>query len=132
MSLSLLSISCFDNNEERITENLQGTIGIYEGNCMPAPGNPPCKPSPFSTMVLITKPSEHFNQDLAIDSVRSDANGQYSIYLPAGKYSLFLRDGNEIVCDSWFSDGQNTYCLPFEIKKDSVTVMDANIDHAAW
>lgn len=132
LSLSLLFISCFDNNEERITGNLQGTIGIYEGNCMPSPGMPACVPSPLSTMVLITKPSEYFNQNLVVDSVSSGTNGKYSVNLPEGKYSLFLRDGKEVVCDSWTQAGQNMFCTPFEIKKDSVTIMNANIDHAAW
>ena len=132
MILNLLLFSCLDNNEEQILGTLQGSIGIYEGNCMPSPGIPSCKPSPLSTTILITAPSEHFNKNLMVDSVQSSANGQYSIDLPEGKYSLFLRDGNEIICDSWTSEGQNMYCLPFEIKKGSITFMDANIDHAAW
>jgi hypothetical protein len=130
--LCFLFLSCTDNVEVQSLGLLEGTIGIYEGDCMPSPEKSPCVPSPFSTMILITNPSEHYNRDLMVDSVGSDANGKYSIYLPEGKYSLFLRDGNEIICDSWTSDGQNTYCLPFEIKKDSVTVMNANIDHATW
>lgn len=132
MILNLLLFSCLDNNEEQILGTLQGSIGIYEGNCMPSPGMPSCKPSPFSTTILITSPSEHFNKNLLVDSIQSNANGQYSIDLQEGKYSLFLRDGNQIICDSWISEGQNTYCLPFEIKKGSITFMDANIDHAAW
>lgn len=110
---------------------LNGSIGIYEGNCMPQIGVPPCEPRPISSTVLITKLSQEFQMDLLVDSVRSDKNGFYTISLKAGTYSLFLRDGDSVICDVLHCPDQ-CYCQPFKIVTDSTTVVDANLDHATW
>lgn len=98
---------------------------------MPSPGQPPCEPSPISTTVYVTERSENFSMELLKDSVVSAKNGKYQISLPAGDYSLFLRDGNEIVCRSIRCDGP-CLCMPFTITADSTTVLDPNLDRASW
>lgn len=110
---------------------LEGNIGIFEGNCMPSPGVPPCKPSPLSTTIFITKPAELFLPELVIDSIFSDVDGCFNIRLPVGNYSLFLRDGDKIVCDL-ISCNTLCICKPFTIFTDSVTVVNANLDYASW
>ncbi len=110
---------------------LKGIIGIYEGNCMPGPGIPPCEPRPISTTVYITQLSQNFEMKLMMDSVVSGTNGLYTIDLAPGTYSLFLKDENSVVCD-YIECPEQCYCQPFEIKSDSITVIDANLDHATW
>lgn len=110
---------------------LKGTIGIYEGNCMPSPGFPSCQPSPISTTIAITKPNEEFNIELLIDSLITSEEGTFEIELPEGTYSLFIRDGSEFICDSW-SCSDKCYCTPFKITSDSLTLITANINHATW
>ncbi|WP_420575506.1 hypothetical protein [Ekhidna sp.] len=130
--VSLFTIqSCVAQKSNEQYGELKGTIGIYEGNCMPGPGIPPCEPRPISNTVLITELSKDFQPELLIDSVRSDKNGSYTIILRAGTYSLFLRDGDSVVCDVLQCPDQ-CYCQPFKIVADSTTVVDANLDHATW
>jgi hypothetical protein len=110
---------------------IAGQVGIYEGNCMPSPGVPPCKPSPISTTIFITQPSKTFHLNLLEDSVVSDANGHFNLILPIGNYSLFLRDGSIVVCDK-MSCNTTCICSPFSIYTDSTTVLNPNLDHASW
>ena len=110
---------------------LSGMIGIYEGNCMPGPEVPPFVPKPISTTVYITKLSEKFQEDIMVASVKAGSDGSYSIRLKKGTYSLFLGDGEDKVCDL-IQCPDKCYCRPFEIKADSTTVINANLDHAVW
>ncbi|MGD2035076.1 MAG: hypothetical protein PVF73_08475, partial [Bacteroidales bacterium] len=121
--------------KDETTENdygtLKGSIGLYEGNRMPGAGVTPCQPSPVSTTVAITIPSENFDPHLLIDSVITSDNGTFEANLPEGSYSLFLRDGNDFICDSRTCPS-DCFCTYFKITRDSVTTVSANIDHAAW
>ncbi|WP_425392146.1 hypothetical protein [Ekhidna sp.] len=129
--LLLISYSCAAQNTPDGKGLLKGFIGIYEGNCMPSPGTPPCEPKPHSTTIYITSLSEKFENALIIDSVKSNELGEYKIKLDPGTYSLFLRDEERVICDVIQCPDQ-CYCNPFEIVQDSTTVIDANIDHATW
>lgn len=127
----LITSSCAAQKTDKRSGELKGLIGMYEGNCMPGPGVPPCEPKPVSTTVFITKPNQDFQWDLLVDSVRSKNDGTYSIRLPEGAYSLFLRDENSFVCDL-IECPDECYCHPFKIVADSITIIDANLDHATW
>ena len=123
--------SCDKNNEPDSIGILQGTIGLYEGNCMPGPGVPPCEPSPISTTVAITEPSEHYHESLLVETTISASDGTFEISLTEGHYSLFILDGSEYICDFWTCP-DDCYCTLFKITTDSVTIVNANIDHAVW
>lgn len=99
---------------------------------MPAPGKEPCKPRPISTLVFVTQPSEEFNQALLVTTVLSKEDGSFTVDLEPGKYSLFLKDGDEKICSGLNCDGDDCYCTPVEIKADSTTMVQVNIDHASW
>ncbi len=128
--LVLLLYSCNKTNDDLKDKEgiLKGTIGMYVGNCMPVNH---CEPVPVSTTVAITSPAEDFDVNLLIDSVISGTNGSYEINLPAGTYSLFLRDTAGFVCESW-SCPDECYCNLLTIQSDSVTTFNANLDHAVW
>ncbi|MBN1597240.1 MAG: hypothetical protein JW894_03025 [Bacteroidales bacterium] len=126
-------ISCEEKEKGTMnkTGTLQGTIGIYEGNCMPGPESSLCEHSPISTTVAITYPAEYFNAALLVDSVITSEDGTFEMSLPEGYYSLFIRDSAEFICDRWNCQNECN-CTLFKIKNDSVTIVNANIDHATW
>lgn len=130
-ALFLICLSACEGEDKHITDNkgtVKGSIGLYQGNCMPVIV---CEPSPISTTVAVTEPSENFNMDILIDSVVSEADGTFELSLPPGNYSLFLRDTNGFVCD-WWGCPEDCYCTYFTVKEDSTTIINANIDHASW
>ena len=128
---AIFATSCAAQKQEQQDGLVKGTIGIYEGNCMPGPGIPPCEPRPISNIIYFTQKSERFNPTLVIDSVQSKPDGSYEISLPVGSYSLFLKDGDQVVCDL-IQCPEVCYCRPFEITEDTVLIIDANLDHATW
>lgn len=123
--------SCANKSQYSNLGILKGTIGIYEGNCMPSPGVAPCKPRPISTTILITKPNKNFEIQSLVDSLLTNEKGEFKLNLPSGAYSLFIRDGKEIVCDGYKCE-KECYCTPFQVMVDSVTIITANINHASW
>ncbi|MEP1033824.1 hypothetical protein [Ekhidna sp.] len=127
----LLLSSCVAQQVNEATGILKGSIGVYEGNCMPGPGVKPCEPRPISTTLLITTLAKEFNVDLLIERLSSDDEGKYEIRLPAGNYSFFLMDESQVVC-TLIQCPDTCICQPFTIVADSTTVVDANLDHATW
>ncbi|WP_436515820.1 hypothetical protein [Ekhidna sp. To15] len=127
----LLLSSCVAQQANEAVGILRGTIGIYEGNCMPGPGVEPCKPRPISATILITSVSEEYNEDLLIKKLNSNQDGEYEVQLTVGEYSLFLMDGTDVVC-TLIQCPDKCICHPFRIAQDSATVIDANLDHATW
>ncbi len=99
---------------------------------MPAPGKEPCKPVPISTLIFVTQPSEEFKQELLVTTILSKEDGSFTIDLEPGKYSVFLKDGEEKICSGLNCDGANCYCTLVEIKANSTTSVQVNIDHATW
>lgn len=129
--LIAFSTSCIGQKSNGQSGILKGTIGIYEGNCMPGPGIAPCEPRPFSTTILITELSETYLKEKLIKEIRSNDDGEYEISLPVGTYSLYLRDGDQVVC-TLIQCPDKCLCHPFKIAADSTTIIDANLDHATW
>lgn len=134
MLILLGLLSCEQDNKEASDFNkgtLRGSIGLYEGNCMPGPNVPPCQPSPISTTLAITRPSENYKVNLLLYSTTTSDDGTFEISLPEGSYSLFIQDGSEFICSAW-NCPSDCYCSLFQIRRDSTTTINANIDHASW
>jgi hypothetical protein len=130
----IVCCSCEKSEKDKSIEGkgkLKGTIGLFEGNCMPSPGRPSCQPIPISTTIFITEPSEEFNLKLLIDSAVTSTDGKFEIYLVEGSYSLFIRDSSDFICSN-LSCSDSCYCTPFQIKEDSITTINANLNHAVW
>lgn len=129
--LGLFLFSCASQQANNQIGTLNGTIGIYEGNCMPSPNSAPCKAKPISTTVYISQPSKEYQIELVIDSVNTNEMGEFKMSLKAGEYSLFIRDEDQVICDGYNCE-KECYCTSFQIQADSTTVINANIDHASW
>ena len=110
---------------------LKGTIGLLEGNCMPSPNSPPCKPRPVEATLYITKPTKQFDLALLVDSVRSDAKGQFEIAIDSGEYSVFAKYESEVSC-SVFQCNPTCACNPIKIAADSISTLQVKIDKATY
>lgn len=127
----LLNHGCAAQKNPLKSGVLTGTTGVFEGNCMPSPGQPPCQPTPLSTTIYITQPSDVFSMKLLVDSTISSFEGKYKLSLAVGDYSLFVRDEQKIVCRDIRCSGP-CICTPFTISADSTTYLDPTLDRAAW
>lgn len=110
---------------------LTGTVGLLEGDCMPSPNSPPCEPRPISTWVYATLPSEGFAPEKVVDSVRSIGNGQFSMNLSPGKYSLFAKYAGEVACTQ-FNCNPDCFCQPVDIAADSTSTVTLVVNKATW
>ena len=129
--LGLFLFSCAAQKDINELGTLKGQIGKYEGNCMPSPGVAPCEPTPIKTTIFITQPSKNFKIELLIDSIETNSEGEFQLNLIPNKYSLFIKDSEEIVCNGYECE-KECYCTPFQIVIDSVTNISANINRASW
>lgn len=127
----LFLYSCASQKVKNDDGTVKGLIGVFEGNCMPSPGVEPCKPKPISTTVYVTYASKEYQSKLLKDSIETNDKGEFMLKLPKGTYSLFIKDGNEIICDEYKCE-KECFCTPFMIQTDSTTIINANIDHASW
>ena len=127
----LFLFSCASQRANNQVGKLKGTIGMYEGNCMPGPNSAPCKAKPILTTVYISKPSKEYRIEFVIDSIITNEMGEFKLTVEAGEYSLFIKDGDQVICDGFICETE-CFCTLFQIKADSVTEVTANIDHATW
>lgn len=127
------SVSCATVSKKtgQQTGILHGITGIYEGNCMPSPGVPPCQARPSSITLLITSPSEEYDSTMLVKRVTSSDDGVFEVELSPGNYSLFLLDGEDVVCPA-MSCPDACYCQPFEIISGERTKVNPNLDKATW
>ena len=129
--LLVVIMSCKNQKQDSSLGTLTGMLGLLEGNCMPGPGQTPCKPKPIAGTFYITQPSKEYKEELLVDSVMTTENGLYSLSLQPGKYSLFVKDGEEIVC-TLTNCPDECYCLLIEIEAGVETEQDITINHATW
>jgi len=122
---------CAAQKSSKKAGTLSGIIGLFEGNCMPGPGVPPCEAKPISTTLYITSPAKDFEFKNLVDSVVSNNKGFYTIELKVGIYSLFLRDDKHIVCIDMQCNPE-CVCTPIEISGGKKETRDLNLNHAIW
>ena len=132
MIIALMAVmSCKSQKADQSLGTLTGILGLLEGNCMPGPGQKPCKPNPIAGTFYISQPSKEFQKDLLVDSVMTAEDGKYSQSLQPGKYSLFVKDGDETSC-TLTNCPDECYCLLIHIEAGVVTEQDITINHATW
>lgn len=121
------------------TQGLSGYIYLLQGNQMPSPGRAISKGRGVSREIFIYAPTNirqttgsspmfnHINTRL-ITQTKSDSTGFYSINLPAGKYSVFIKDDGKFFASE--SDGTGIL-NPVQIGPNHITRKDFTINNRA-
>ncbi|WP_338874235.1 hypothetical protein WBJ53_01260 [Spirosoma sp. SC4-14] len=126
---------------QKIKQGICGTVVVKRGNFMPGPGAPKASGSPVERDVLIF-PLLNMNQVDAgdngfinsvgeskpIKTVKSDKNGKFCVSLPAGRYSVIVREPKGLYANSF--DAQNNI-FPVTVQKQKQTTIKVEITHQA-
>lgn len=122
-------------------QGICGTVIQKRGNFMPRPGAPKASGSPVERDVLIF-PLLNMSQVSAgdngfinsvgeakpIKTVQSDKNGKFCVSLPAGRYSVIVREPKGLYANSF--DAQNNI-FPVTVQKNQQTTVKVEITHQA-
>jgi hypothetical protein len=117
-----------DKNE---SGTLAGFVYKTEGNCMPGPNSEPCPEIPIAIKIYITEPGKTYDPEALIKTIKSNAEGFFRAQLQPGVYSLFIEDGNQIVCD-YEECPSDCFCHPIEIKAKTETETKLKLDKAVY
>jgi hypothetical protein len=125
--------------KKEMSEGIKGRIEIWEGDFMP-----PGKGKVYygkKTVLVFEKTNlrdcqrEEGNSTFytnvnsrLIDSVVSDGDGYFSLSLPAGEYSLFVRERGLFYANLFDGDG---FIFPVRVEKGKVTEVRIRIDYKA-
>lgn len=119
-----------------IEQGISGLITEIKGNQMPKVGVAPATPKPVSTTLYVYEPT-HISQVKPFEtgsplyttihrkmvaSVLSDSLGRYSVALPAGTYSVFVKKGDYFFANMF--DRENNIQL---VSVDSGKITPLNI-----
>lgn len=123
----------------QISQGLSGYIYLLRGNQMPSPGRPVSKGHGVSREIFIYEPatisqttgnSPMFNRINVrlISQTKSDSAGHYSINLPMGTYSVFIKEEGKFFA----AESNGTGVLnPIIITRNTVTKKDFTINNGA-
>jgi hypothetical protein len=142
--LSLTFFGCSTTKTQPSVEITQGISGfVYEakGNHMPMKGAPKNNPKTLQCTVLVYEPTNISDAEpqtptplytlirtKQVASVNTDSVGYFKIQLPVGKYSLFIKQGNQFFANSY--DQFNNIAL-FEVRASSFTEVKLTVNKAA-
>lgn len=124
-----------------IQQGIQGNILIEKGNRMPDPDNSVPGPPGFATTVFFHPVTElqqltptaivglfqHINTK-CVDSVATDATGYFSLLLPAGRYSVFVKYKDGFYAN-WLNEKNQV--APVEVIENQVTKVKYTISAGA-
>ena len=122
-------------------EGIEGYVYRVSGNQMPSPDIKRAPPKGIKTTIYIyelTKTSQtkagpeastyqSINTKL-VKKVTSNAKGYFKVKLPAGKYSLFTKDG-ELFYANLFDEAN--HIAPVEVKSKAFTKIEIKMDKGA-
>lgn len=132
----IILCSCYGLKSGPVTTGcLTGYIYLLSGNQMPSPGKQPDKGRGVSREIYIYEPASiHQTQGASplfdqiktrlITTTKSDSAGHYAVKLPAGRYSVFIKDNGRFFAAE--SDGGGIL-NPVEIIAKTVTRKDFKI-----
>ena len=120
---------------------IKGYVYLVKGNQMPSPDRPPSKPAGLETelyihtltsldqvkRVGITAFYSQVNTPL-VTTVKTDASGAFSVKLPPGNYSLFVKKGGNYYANLF--DGKNNI-YPVEVVQGKMTEVEFKADYDA-
>lgn len=132
--------NCQQNGQKSpMEEGLKGRVLWVEGNQMPGPGRYLSPGTPVVREIHIFKPASPSQvkgqgslfSDVTsefVEKVMSDENGYFEIALPPGKYSVFVKEG-----DNFFASRMdNLHYNPVVIQKGAVSEMQITVNYKAY
>lgn len=133
-----MTIGCKTTTPATNDQGISGKVLWLEGNFMPGPnqsksGEPVERRLFFYPLIKHADLSKqgNFYKKPAIDpvaTVKSDADGNFSIALPTGKYSVFSEETEGLFAN--LQDGEG-HIYPVEVKKGAFTDITFKIDYMA-
>lgn len=141
-SLTILACSSVKKtNSSAISQGFTGQITELTGNQMPMKGAPPSVPKGIATTVLIYEPT-NINQvkrlgtsatytaieTKLVASVDTDSTGKFAVALPAGSYSVFVKQGTQFYANLF--DTNNNIAL-FTVEEGKLTEVKLTVSSKA-
>jgi hypothetical protein len=124
-----------------IKQGLSGCIYEVTGNQMPMKGEDLAKPRGISIEIFIYEATNitqvqkvgtsSFYNDIntkLITSVTSDSTGKFSVALPVGNYSIFIKIGKQFFANRF--NERNDINL-YSVKEDEITEATVTVNYAA-
>ncbi len=140
--LSLVITACAHKvSRSGHAQGICGTVSEKRGNHMPSPDSPPPKGHPIEREILIfpllnmSKIEAGDNgfiksvgEAKPIETVKSDKAGKFCVLLPAGRYSIVVREPKGLYANLF--DAQNNI-FPVTVKKGKQETVSVEITHQA-
>lgn len=128
-------------NSSAITQGITGRITEQTGNRMPMKDAEPATPKGILTTVFIYEPT-HISQvtrtgtepvytaiaTRLVASVETDSTGHFTVSLPVGSYSLFVKQGNRFYANLF--DSNNNIAL-FTVEEGKLTQANLSVSNRA-
>ncbi len=122
-------------------EGITGKLLVASGNHMPMVGAPPNEPQPLKGTILVYEPT-HLSQvtrmgdapeytaihTRQVASIETDNTGAFTIALPPGTYSLFVKRNNHYYANLF--DSNNNISL-FTVEKGKLTTAKITVSTSA-
>jgi len=140
LTLSLATLACSPAKKaasSQITQGITGRITEAIGNQMPMKDAPPRQPQGILTDVLIYEPTNLRQvsrlgsssiytaiRTKLVASVTTDSSGHYTVALPVGSYSIFLKHGSQYYANLF--DTNNNIAV-FTVDSNKLTKADLSI-----
>jgi len=124
-----------------ISQGFTGRITELRGNQMPMKGAEPSVPKGIATTILIYEPT-NISQvrrmgtgatytaiaTKLVASVDTDSTGNFSIALPVGSYSVFIKQGSQFYANLF--DSNNNIAL-FTVEEGKLTAVNLSVSSGA-
>ena len=143
LGITLMANSCNEN----VKQGVAGQVLWIEGNQMPTiidednPGETRKRPEPtgvkrevyiyeLTTIGQATSNGPFFSdiQTKLVEKVETNEEGQFAVSLPAGQYSVFVKEDQGLFASQM--DGQGNI-NPIEVKKDELTPVKLEVNYKA-
>ena len=143
-AIILINIACSSSKKANSVSEIQGIQGIVTevtGNQMPMMGEPKPQPKGIKTTICIYEKT-NINEVTQIGSspvyttidtkqvafVETDSSGAFTLALPVGSYSLFIKQGNQFYANLF--DSNNNIAL-FTVEEGKLTQVTLQINNRA-
>lgn len=117
--------------EQSLKGTVTGHVMITSGNCMPmlGPGPSHCHENNLSTKLVVTPKAKELDLNTVIIETYSSYEGNYSITLQAGEYSIFVINTTGYEWEIWSEDNNGWNVT---ITGNQTTTQNINVNNALW